>query len=82
MDKITRTATLLATVALSLVLTALPALATEGAPEKITLPETEHDRVGLIILGACAVFVLFALVNARKQLKGERQQADGEFRWR
>ena len=81
MEKITRTVALLATVALSLVLTAVPALATE-AVEKITISENPHDRVGLIILGACGLFVLLALVNARKQLRGERSQADGEFRWR
>ncbi len=82
MDKITRTALLLATVAFSMVLTALPALATEGTPTKIELPKTEHDRVGLFILGAMAIFAVLALLNARRQLRGERGQADGKFRWR
>jgi hypothetical protein len=81
MDKITRTVTLLATVALSLALTALPALATEGA-EKIQLPSTPRDRAGIFVLGGLAIFAIAGLINARKQLRGERRQADGQFRWR
>lgn len=81
MDKIIRTVTLLATVALSFALTTLPALATEGA-EKIQLPSTERDRAGIFILGGLVLFGIAGLVNARKQLRGERRQADGQFRWR
>lgn len=79
--------TLLATVAMTLALTVGPALATESAPAggeggKVPLPETAHDRVGLIILGITALFALAALGNAVKQLKGSRPQADGRIRWR
>lgn len=80
--------TLLATVATTLALTVGPALATESAPAggeeggKIPLPQTAHDRVGLIVLVIVGVFALGALLNAAKQLKGSRPQADGRIRWR
>lgn len=76
---------LLATVA-ALTLLAGPALATEGGGhgerEKITMPESERDRVGLILLGLTGLGALLALENARRQLKGERDQATGKWRWR
>lgn len=64
-----------------------PAMATESAPAgeesgKITLPETSHDRVGLILLGVFVVMGLGGLANASRQLKGQRPQADGRIRWR
>jgi hypothetical protein len=78
---------LLATVATLFTLAAGPVMATESAPAgeesgKVSLPQTSHDRVGLIILGVGAVFVVGALANAAKQLKGSRPQADGRIRWR
>lgn len=57
----------------------------EGGEEgsgKIQLPERQHDLVGLLLIGALGAGGLAALVNARKQLRGERDQASGEFRWR
>lgn len=63
-----------------------PAGATEAGgndePAKIELPQRQHDFVGLLILGALGVGAAFALNNARKQLRGDRKQATGEFRWR
>ncbi len=64
-----------------------PAVAADSAPSgeedgKVSLPEAAHDRVGLIILAACGVFAVGALVNASKQLKGSRPQTDGRIRWR
>lgn len=53
-----------------------------GGAEKIQLPERQHDLVGLLLIGALGAGALAALVNARKQLRGERDQASGEFRWR
>ena len=79
---------LLATLATVLALGVGPAMATESAPAgeesggKVELPQTSHDRVGLIILGISGVFALGALANASKQLKGSRPQADGRIRWR
>jgi hypothetical protein len=49
---------------------------------RIAIAETPRDRVGLLVLGSLAAAGLFGLMNARRQLKGERPQASGEFRWR
>jgi hypothetical protein len=73
---------LTATILLSMLLTVGPAAATEGEQIKTSLPQTQHDRVGLIILAITALAALGGLANARRQLKGERDQASGEFRWR
>lgn len=79
---------LVATLATLFTLAIGPAMATESAPAgeegngKVSLPQTSHDRVGLIILGVSGVFALGALANASKQLKGSRPQADGRIRWR
>lgn len=53
-----------------------------GEAEKIQLAQNQHEFVGLILLGFLAIGGLAALLNARKQLRGERKQATGEFRWR
>ena len=87
MDRISRTlarvVTLAGTLALSVLLVA-PAWAAEGGEgsEKIQLPATPRDRVGLFLIGAIVLAAALALWNARKQLRGERKQASGEFRWR
>lgn len=78
---------LTATLATLCALAVGPAMATESAPSgedsgKITMPESAHDRVGLIILGLSGVFAVGALVNASRQLKGSRPQTDGRIRWR
>lgn len=70
------------TATLSLLLAAGPALATEGEHVKTTLPESQHDLVGLVLLVITGIAALAGLANARRQLKGERDQASGEFRWR
>jgi hypothetical protein len=49
---------------------------------KIQLAETPRDQVGLILLGALLVGGGLAFANARRQLKGERPTATGDFRWR
>jgi uncharacterized membrane protein YdbT with pleckstrin-like domain len=49
---------------------------------KIALAETPRDRIGLIMIAALLAAGFFAATNARRQLKGERPQATGEFRWR
>src|SRR5690554_6511835 len=82
-------------VALSLV--AAPAMAVEDEPagevpveapaeddgdHRIAIAESPRDRLGLLFLGALALAGLLGLANARRQLKGERPAASGEFRWR
>jgi hypothetical protein len=58
----------------------------EGAAEeeagKIQLAETPRDRVGLIVLGFLGAITAGAAMTTSRQLKGERPQATGEFRWR
>lgn len=66
-----------------------PAIAqdTDPAPagdddHRISMADTPRDRLGLILLGALLTAGGVAFVNGRKQLKGERDQASGDFRWR
>lgn len=66
-----------------------PAIAqdTDPAPTdddngRISMADTPRDRLGLILLGALLTAGGVAFVNGRKQLKGEHDQASGEFRWR
>lgn len=63
-------------------LAAGPALATEEPVEKIQFPQTARDRVGLIILGVTALGAALMVMNAVKQLRGERPKASGKWRWR
>jgi len=46
------------------------------------LADTPRDRVGLLLLAALLVGGGLAVANGRRQMKGERPQASGEFRWR
>lgn len=78
---------LLAALATVFTLAVGPAVATESAPNgdgdgKVGLPETQHDQLGLILLGITGLAVLGAGVNAVQQLKGRRPQTQGRFRWR
>lgn len=59
-----------------------PAPGEESGSGKLTLPERPHDRVGLLVLAFIGAGGALALVNARKQLRGDRPKASGEFRWR
>lgn len=63
-----------------------PAAATEAGgedgPTKVELPSRQHDFVGMLLFGALGLGAVFALDNARKQLRGDRKQASGDFRWR
>lgn len=60
-----------------------PALAAEsGEQEKFELARNVREWVGVFMLGVLVVAVLLAIDNARRQLKGERDQASGRFRWR
>lgn len=57
-------------------------LAVSEGDHRIVLAETPRDRLGLLLLGSLGVAAFAGFVNARRQLKGERDQASGEFRWR
>jgi len=66
-----------------------PAIAVDADTEpagdedrRISMADTPRDRLGLILLGALVTAGGVAFVNGRKQLKGERDQASGDFRWR
>ena len=69
---------------------AAPALAAEEADTeeeaegdgRLQLAETPRDRLALVLLAALLVGGGLAAANGRRQLKGERPQASGEFRWR
>lgn len=54
----------------------------EGEGERVPIAETPRDRIGLIFLAALILGGGAAVANGRRQLKGERPQASGEFRWR
>jgi hypothetical protein len=96
MDAMRKIAVLVATLVVALSLVAGPAFAVEDAPagdppveapagdgdHRVAIAETPRDRLGLIFLGALVLAGLFGLMNARRQLKGERPSASGEFRWR
>jgi hypothetical protein len=71
----------------------LSVLAVEETPDETTeagetesgrraLADTPRDRVGLLLLAALFIGGGLALANGRRQMKGERPQASGEFRWR
>lgn len=56
--------------------------ASDEDDHRISMADTPRDRFGLLLLGALFLGGGIAVVNARRQLKGERGQATGEFRWR
>ncbi|MEX2504292.1 MAG: hypothetical protein WD378_05545 [Egicoccus sp.] len=62
----------------------VPAEGGEEAEEggKLKIADTPRQQLGLVFLGVLGVGTALALGNARRQLKGERPQASGEFRWR
>ncbi len=86
MDTLRKLTVVISAAVLVLAVAVGPAAATEAGgeegPQKIELPDRQHDFVGLFIIGALGLGALAALDNARRQLKGERKQASGEFRWR
>ncbi len=76
--------TLSALVLMTMVISAMPALATEGAEEGKSqlITRSLHHKVGAVILFVFAMLAVFAFANAVQQLRGKRDQADGRFRWR
>jgi hypothetical protein len=89
MDAFRKLTTLAAALLVALTIGVGPAVAADddggggsGERERIQLAETPRDQLGLLLLGALGAGGALALVNARRQLRGERPQATGEFRWR
>jgi hypothetical protein len=93
MDTLRKLTLLVSAAMLAMALTAGPAFAVEdGADDatttqedddgRVALADSPRDRVGLLLLGALFAAAGLGFVNARRQLKGERSQASGEFRWR
>lgn len=54
----------------------------ESESGRRALADSPRDRVGLLLLAALFVGGGLAVANGRRQMKGERPQASGEFRWR
>jgi hypothetical protein len=50
--------------------------------ERRPIAPTQRDQLGLVLYGFMAVAVLAGGATLRRQLRGDRPQSDGEFRWR
>jgi len=50
--------------------------------ERRPIAPTQRDQLGLVLYVLMGVGVVVGVATMRRQLKGERPQTDGEFRWR
>jgi len=50
--------------------------------ERRPIAPTQRDQLGLILYGLMGFAAVAGFATLRRQLKGERPQSDGEFRWR
>jgi hypothetical protein len=50
--------------------------------ERRPIAPTQRDQFGLLLYTLMALSVVAGVATMRRQLKGERPQTDGEFRWR
>ena len=50
--------------------------------ERRPIAPTQRDQFGLLLYTLMALSVVAGIATMRRQLKGERPQTDGEFRWR
>ena len=50
--------------------------------ERRPIAPTQRDQLGLLLYGVMAVVTLAGVATLRRQLRGDREQTDGEFRWR
>lgn len=81
-------------VATALALLATPALAvdepggssteqtSESGSGRPQVAGTPRQQLGLLLYGALVVFTVGGIATFNRQLKGERPQASGAFRWR
>ena len=53
-----------------------------GDHERRPIAPTQRDQLGLVLYGFMAIVTVAGIATMRRQLKGERPQTDGEFRWR
>lgn len=53
-----------------------------GPNERRPIAPTQRDQLGLVLYGFMLLTVVAGGATLRRQLKGERPQSDGEFRWR
>ena len=53
-----------------------------GDHERRPIAPTQRSQLGLVLYGFMALIVVAGGATLRRQLKGERPQTDGEFRWR
>ena len=50
--------------------------------ERRPIATTPRDQFGLVLYGAMGLMVVLGITTLRRPLRGEREQTDGEFRWR
>lgn len=50
--------------------------------ERIPIAPTQRDQLGLLLYGLMGLAVVAGVATLRRQLRGDRPQSDGEFRWR
>lgn len=82
MPYLRRVALLVTTLIAVMALTVGPVYAAATDHERTPLVENQRDALGLVLLTFLVVVGGAAFANSRRQLKGERPQASGEFRWR
>lgn len=94
MDATRKLVLLIGATSVALLLLAGPAVAVDDPPadDVVEAPVEDEGRIALVEGPRDAFFLLMwaalivggglAVANARRQLKGERPQASGEFRWR
>lgn len=82
MTYLRRVALLVTTLVAVMALTVGPVFAAATDHERTPLVENQRDALGLVLLTFFVVAGGAAYANSRRQMKGERPQASGEFRWR
>jgi hypothetical protein len=53
-----------------------------GQNERRPIAPTQRDQLSIVLYGFMLLTVVAGVATLRRQLKGERPQSDGEFRWR
>lgn len=82
MTYLRRVSVLAAAMIAVMALVAGPVYAAATEHERTPLVENQRDALGLVLLTFFVVVGGAAFANSRRQMKGERPQASGEFRWR
>ncbi len=59
-----------------------PAVLAVGDHERRPIAPTQRDQLGLVLYAFMAVVTVATIATMRRQMRGERPQSDGEFRWR